>query len=354
MRISWTAPTDNFKPITAYDIEIRDTLGSNYIANTANCDGSAGSAAVTDTYCDIPVSVLRAPPYNLVLQQLVVARVRAINSRGPGSYSPDNTVGALIQTEPSAMAAPTRGAATTASAIQAMWSAVTSPQDGYSAVTSYELYWDAGAGSAAPWQALAGVASNYLLTSYLVTTSITAGAQYRFKIRAKNFWGVGADSPVATIQAATTPGTPTAPVTSYDASTGGVVITWTAPTSNGSPITSFQVEIEQATAGVWTSPSVYCTGTTATTCTVPMSALWAAPWNLLQGRTVAARVTAVNAYGSGTASAASTGAAKIRVKPTQMSVPVRGATTSTTQIEAKWTALSAPNDGDSTILSYNV
>ena len=94
------APTDNFKPITAYDIEFRDTVGSSYIASTAHCDGSAGSAAVTDTYCDIPVSVLRSPPYNLVLQQLVVARVRAINSIGAGAYSPDNTAGALIQTEP--------------------------------------------------------------------------------------------------------------------------------------------------------------------------------------------------------------------------------------------------------------
>jgi hypothetical protein len=63
-------------------------------------------------YCDVPVSVLRAAPYELILQDLVVARVRAYNERGWGSWSVDNTAGALIETEPSQMASPTRGSAT--------------------------------------------------------------------------------------------------------------------------------------------------------------------------------------------------------------------------------------------------
>jgi hypothetical protein len=150
-RISWVAPSSNHKTIVSYDIEIADAAGSSYFAELTHCDGGVGSAVVTQLYCDVPVSVLRAPPYSLLLQDLVVARVRASNELGAGAYSPDNTVGALIETEPAAMASPTRGSGTGPASIELQWALLTSPADGHSAVTTYELYWDAGAGSAAPW-----------------------------------------------------------------------------------------------------------------------------------------------------------------------------------------------------------
>jgi len=76
IRITWTAPTDNFKAITAYRVIIEDTDASgNYIENVAFCDGSV-IAIRTQLYCDVPaITVLRQDPYSLVLEQLVVAKV---------------------------------------------------------------------------------------------------------------------------------------------------------------------------------------------------------------------------------------------------------------------------------------
>jgi hypothetical protein len=98
VRVSWTAPSANFKTITAYGVELRDSAG-NYHNLTSYCD-PVSAGLVSSRYCDVPVSVLRAAPFNLGLQALVVARVRAYNVRGWGEYSPANTVGALIETEP--------------------------------------------------------------------------------------------------------------------------------------------------------------------------------------------------------------------------------------------------------------
>jgi hypothetical protein len=194
-------------------------------------------------HCDIPVSLLLVSPFNLRLASLVVARVRARNERGYGPWSPDNASGANIQTVPAKMAPPARGSGTGPDRVELTWSAVTSPANGNSAVTSYALEWDEGAGAAAPFKLLAGEV-NYQLTSYLVTSGvIAAGAPYRFRIRATNFWGSGEDSDVVEIAAATKPDQPAAPSTAVEATAGAVVITWVAPDTRGATITSYVVEI---------------------------------------------------------------------------------------------------------------
>lgn len=97
IRITWAAPSSNWKAITAYDVEIKVAGGASYVAQATHCDASAGSPAAANLYCEVPVvSVLRAAPYSLQLQDLVIARVRAINERGAGGWSADNTAGAKI------------------------------------------------------------------------------------------------------------------------------------------------------------------------------------------------------------------------------------------------------------------
>ena len=44
---------------------------------------------------------LRASPYNLVLNSLVVAKITATNIHGTSPYSLPNTIGMTIKTEPS-------------------------------------------------------------------------------------------------------------------------------------------------------------------------------------------------------------------------------------------------------------
>jgi hypothetical protein len=309
-------------------VEVRDSGGSLFHAEATYCDGASG-AVVAALYCDIPASVLRAAPFNLGLQALVVAQVRAYNVRGWSAYSPANTAGALIETEPTQMPAPTRGGDTSTDRLQVQWNSLSSPDDGYSVVTTYALYWDAGTGGTT-FTALVGVASDYLLTSYLVTTDVTMGASYQFKAQARNYWGWGALSTVGTVKAATTPAAPaSAPTTAVDAATGDVTISWLAADARGDAVVSYTVEIENALASAWTAETVNCGGSTALTCQVPMSVLTAAPYSLPQGQLVKVRVYASNAYGAGAPSAANTAGADVRVAPVAMGPPTRGAQTST-------------------------
>ena len=73
------------------------------------------------------------------------------------------------------MAAPTRGALTSTSVIQVNWAALSSPLNGDSAITSYNIYWDQGTST---WVSLAGEASNYLSTSYTISVGLTSGNSY--------------------------------------------------------------------------------------------------------------------------------------------------------------------------------
>ena len=163
------------------------------------------------------------------------------------------------------MAGPTRGPGTGTTSIEVLWGLLTSPADGFSPVTSYQLDWDAGAGPGGAWQSLAGVATNYLQSSYVVTSGagVTAGAAYRFRLRAVNFWGPGAYSPATTIVAARAPAQPGAPSTTVDPATGDVVVSWVAPDGQGDPITTYTVEIEGASPGAWSAESTHCGGSAA-------------------------------------------------------------------------------------------
>jgi hypothetical protein len=130
--------------------------------------------------------------------------VLAHNSRGWSSASLANTAGPTIQTEPNAMAAPTRGSTTSTTIVEVDWAALISPANGDSSITSYNLKWDAGT-SGVTWTDLIGLSPSSTATSYSLTTGITAGSSYQFKVRARNAFGWGSYSSVATITAATIP-----------------------------------------------------------------------------------------------------------------------------------------------------
>jgi hypothetical protein len=64
-----------------------------------NCNG-ADSSIVAALQCDIPLTVLTASPFSLVLGDLVRATVAAGNSQGFGTASQVNIEGGSVQTEP--------------------------------------------------------------------------------------------------------------------------------------------------------------------------------------------------------------------------------------------------------------
>lgn len=67
---------------------------------------------MTQMYCIIPMTALRASPYSLTYNLVVKAIAQAQNANGWSTASTANTAGALIQTEPTQMTAPVKGAST--------------------------------------------------------------------------------------------------------------------------------------------------------------------------------------------------------------------------------------------------
>jgi len=79
---------------------IKDSAMTTFYEELSYCDGS-DSDIISQLYCEIPLTVLRASPFILTLGQPVIATVQAKNERGWGSTSAESTTNALMQTEPS-------------------------------------------------------------------------------------------------------------------------------------------------------------------------------------------------------------------------------------------------------------
>jgi len=76
--IKWTAPANNGAAVTGYIITIRGSDLATYTADMTNCNGTSASI-VSTLNCTIPVSVLRASPYNLPYGSSIWSKVTAIN-----------------------------------------------------------------------------------------------------------------------------------------------------------------------------------------------------------------------------------------------------------------------------------
>ena len=137
---------------------------------------------------------------------------------------------------------------------------------------------------------------------------------------AKNKWGWGSFSTPVAILAATIPSAPGTAVTSIDAGTGGVSLTWAIPTSlGGVTIAAYTIEIKGADLTWRTDTS--CDGSVSgvistRTCIVPMANLVdGATHNLAFDSLVEVRVAAGNIRGLGPTSAVNTAGARIRQIP---------------------------------------
>lgn len=190
VRITWTAPNSNSYPVTAYLIEIADSLTATWNAETTHCDGSS-STVMSNMYCIIPMATLTAAPYGYVFDQLVVVRASAKNARGYGLTSTPNSSGARIRRVPDLMTTPTQGPSSDTD-IQVTWSTLTGAATGNSAILSYDLYWDNGSGT------VNTELTDTLVTSYTVS-GLTGGASYKFQVRARNIYGYGSFSSLLTI-----------------------------------------------------------------------------------------------------------------------------------------------------------
>jgi len=93
--------------------------------------------------CKIPMSVFRSSPISLKFDQLITATVAACNRNGCSQFSPLNTIGAKVQTEPLAPSLPKEGLLTTETQIHVTWFAQTTHKETQGAtVLSYHIRWD--------------------------------------------------------------------------------------------------------------------------------------------------------------------------------------------------------------------
>ena len=87
-----------------------------------------------------------------------------------------------------------------------------------------------------------------------------------------------------------------------------VVVSWTAPSSNGgATLQAYRIKLLTSDGVTFVEDRALCDGSNPTTranqyCTIPMEALWASPYALTLGSTVVASVEALNTVGYSTPS----------------------------------------------------
>lgn len=204
------------------------------------------------------MSTLTTAPLSLVKDTVIIARVIAANVIGAGAPT-ENASGVTVCTVPEAPSStPVRGSSTNKNQIQVTYS-LASAQNGGSAVTSLNLWWNRGA-SDNTWESLTGLDPSSLAESF-TALGLSPGEDYQFKFRAKNVYGFGGFSAVSTIKAAKSPEAPNAPTTAIRGTFVG--ISWALPDIQGSSIVSYSVQILAGDGVTYVQENTFCIGTDA-------------------------------------------------------------------------------------------
>jgi hypothetical protein len=351
VEVSWALPNEHSSPITKYEILFMQANGD-FVPEPTFCDGT-NLTIVTDRKCTVPMGTIRTLTL-LPRDSLIRVKVRAYNMKAGGSYgqySEVNTAGATIETEPTNWSVVSIDVPATSNVqTRVTWTALTGSSRGGKNVVieEYEVYWDQ---STDNWVSLATTPD-----LFTVKTGLTGGVTYKFKVRAKNKYGVGPFTATVSVQTSQAPDKPAAPV--LEVVGGYVKISWTEPTANFRPVLGYQVLIETSTVGTFVERKALCDGDAQATpkyCLVDMHDLRAAPFGLPYDRLIRAEVIARNERGESTASDPNSAGARVQVEPYAVPTPTRGSETGPTQIQVNWSSLSGPDDnGGSAVLSYHL
>jgi titin len=301
--VNWTDPTANGSPITGYSIIPNPScVGCSYTSLT-------GPALTSGTVSGL------SPGTGYTFT------VTATNGVGTGSASaPSNGV-----TAPNVPGVPT-GVTATANpgSASVSWAA---PSSGGSPITGYVVTPYLGASPQTP--------QTFVSTATTETvTGLTNGTAYTFTVAAINGVGTGGQSsPSALVTPATVPGAPT--VVTATAGIRSASVSWTAPPSNGSPITGYVV-----TPYIGSTAQPTQTFNAGTTQTVT---------GLSNGQTYTFKVAAINGVGTGNQSTAS-GSVTLPNTPGAPGTPT-GFPLSLGRSTLTWTT---PSNGGSPITGYVV
>ena len=176
--ISWTAPNDNFSPISEYKIEFMAVDDVTWYQDQFDCDGSNPDILMS-LQCTIPMLTLQEPPFNLVLGSPILARISATNVIGVSPPSVVNLPLTPVNTVPLQPTLPIRGVMTNTVQVDLRWEDLNADlRNGGSVITSYEVLWDSGTGGQV-WTELTGYTVP-LSTPYYLATFVTMGTRYKF------------------------------------------------------------------------------------------------------------------------------------------------------------------------------
>ena len=224
IRVDWTAPSDNGYTITGYDVTLQGVVGPPWPYRSVTVSGSVTGAVIT--------GLTNGTAYK--------ARVQPKNAavRGPMSDWSSPATPEAPSAPPAAPAAPTL--TTGHGAIHASWSA---PADNGSPITQYALVFRPASGGSYTTITFSGSATSGSILG------ITGGTTYHVWLRARNVNGLGPYSPAASATpTSAAPAAPDAPT--LTAGNGRIQVSWSAPASNGSPITHYQLFYTPAVSGL--------------------------------------------------------------------------------------------------------
>ena len=160
-------------------------------------------------------------------------------------------------------------------------------------------------------------------------------------------------SNIVTILTAFVPFTPPTPTTVVIADQ--VIIAWSAPNSNGSPLLGYQIHFREHDNG-YSQQLVNCNGNTngqilsLANCTVPLISSQVAPFNLVVGDIINAKILAYNDYGSSSMSPIGGSARMVQVPDAPINLANNQAVTTSQNISFTWSP--AAFDGGTAVLDY--
>ncbi|WP_420435575.1 fibronectin type III domain-containing protein [Candidatus Poriferisocius sp.] len=304
LTVAWTAPTaTGASAITGYTIQW-------CTATNKVCAGSWSSASATGTSYTI-AGLTGSISYGV--------RVQAVNSRGTGSWSNPTFASTTAATPPSTPSG--LAASIDDRQIALRWNA---PSANGAPITAYTVECRLGGTAIATGNCGSSAWTRYTTVSGTSTTisGLANGTAYDIRVRASNRAGSSAWATVAATPAAR----PRIPFDVRASNSGrNILVTWTAPSSGGSPISSYTVEFCSGGCTSWRSTTV-SGNPPATTATLT---------GLSSGTTYRVRVRAANRAGeSGWSTTGTATTPTLPGTPTDLTITTIGRD----ELTAAWTA----------------
>jgi hypothetical protein len=251
--IEWNAPAANGSPLIGYRVMIRKADQTTFDQELTHCDGSE-YVIFTMTACTIPLSALTASTFDLTMGMYIYVKVIAYNSYGDSEESILNQGAQIVLVPDTPTDLRNDILITDAFQIGLEWTPGLS--DGGEVVAFYKIMYDQGLGM------MTTLVEEVYDTKYTMTSPVTQGTTYTFKVQARNSVGYSLFSNEASILAAQIPNQPSAPATQIDGST--VLITWLAPNQRGSTISSYTIEVIQYDGVSYAEDTTNCLGSDPT------------------------------------------------------------------------------------------